>query len=47
MYHSNLLPPNTINSDSENAMRVRLTQNKLTLAGHNPLSFNQSYISQN
>ena len=36
MYHSNLLPSNTINSDKEHAMRVRLTHNNSTLAKQKP-----------
>ena len=34
-------------SDHDFASRIRLTQNKLTLTGHNPLLFNQPYISHN
>ena len=36
MYHSNLLPPNIINSDSEHATRVRLIQNNSKLAKQKP-----------
>ena len=34
-------------SDFDFDLRVRFTHNKLTLAGHNPLLFNQSYIPHN
>ena len=36
MYHSNLLPPDFLNSESEHAMRARLTQNNSTLAKRKP-----------
>ena len=36
MYHTNLLPPNTFNSDSEHAMRVRLIRNNSALAKQKP-----------
>ena len=36
IYHSNLLPTNTINSDSQHVKRVRLTQNNSTLAKQKP-----------
>ena len=44
MYHSNLLPPNNINSDSEHATRVRLTKNNSTLAKQKP---NQNFARTN
>ena len=39
--------PNYTLSDHNFASRVRFIQNKLTLAGHNPLLFNQLYILHN
>ena len=47
IYHSNLLPPNTINSDSEHAMRVRLTQNNSKLAKHSQIKIAPTLIVQN
>ena len=41
---------NTLNQNNSHCdfdPRVRFTHNKLTPAGHNPLLFNQSYISHN
>ena len=39
--------PNHNFSDCDFDPRVRFNHNKLTLAGHNPLLFNESYISHN
>ena len=49
-HHFNTLKSNTPNHyifDSDFDPRIGFTHSKLTLAGHNPLLFNQSYILHN